>query len=69
MSSLKLSIAAYLTTFFIIVVLKPSICFTEDNQIKGFGVQDDCTLYNIYMISFIFALIVYFINSIVYIKK
>jgi len=69
MSSLKLSIAAYLTTFFIIVVLKPTICFTEDNQIKGFGVQEDCTVYNIYVISFLVALITYFVNSIVYMKK
>ena len=69
MSSLKLSIAAYLTTFFIIVVLKPTMCFTEDNKIKSFGIDYDCTLYNIYMISFLVALIVYFVNTIVYMKK
>ena len=69
MNSLKISVAVYLTTFFILVVLKPSMCFTEDNEIKSFGVQDDCTLYNIYVISFFFALITYFFNCIVYLKK
>ena len=69
MNSLKISIAAYLTTFFILIYLKPLFCFTENNEIKPFGIQEGCTLYTIYNVSVFVAIIFYFFSSVIYLKN
>lgn len=65
MNSLKLSIAMYLTVFLTLLILKPNFCFYENNM-KHFGIDEHCTLFPIYGVSFIVAVVVYFLSSIIY---
>ena len=58
---LSVSILIYIVIIFILYVTKPSLCFDKNNNIKTFGCsRENNTLFTIYILSLIIAIIFYF---------
>lgn len=58
-NKIKYTILTFLTVLIILYIIKPSLLFNLDNTVKGFGVKSDQSIFTIYHISFIFAILVY----------
>ena len=55
----KYAIMIYLFILSVLYIIKPSLFFNLDNSIKGFGIKSNETLFTIYHVAFIIALLAF----------
>ena len=68
-SPLYLSIIIYLLIMGLLVFYKPTIMFHTDGSVKDTGLGEGNSIYSFPIISILIAILIYFINVFIYIKK
>jgi hypothetical protein len=56
---LLLAIGLYLCLMFALIVYKPSVCYQDDETLKGFGREPSETLFTIVVLSVLLAVLSY----------
>lgn len=59
------SVLFYVLVVLLIVTCQPSVAFTRDGELKGFGVGEDKTLFSFGLCSVVFAILSFFIFCII----
>lgn len=68
-SPLYLSLFIYLVVMSFLVFYKPPIMFNSDGSLKDTGLGEGKSIYSFPIISILIAIIIYFINVFIHIKK